>query len=242
MSKTFVYTHKFKTCEALANRIVDIYRSAIHENGICSIALSGGSTPRILYELMAQPPYINTIEWNNVFFFWSDERWLPATDPNNNSNMAYEALLKKVPVPAENIFPVLTINEPADAAKKYEEQIQQFFNKRLPSFDIILLGLGDNGHTASLFPYTEILHEKYRLVKEVFVEEVKSWRISFTAPLINNAAHTLFLVTGKEKSPIINTIFSGESDTEQFPALLINPSNTEWFLDAEAASLLPANK
>ncbi len=223
--------------KAAADFIVTVAKKAIQEKGKFCIALSGGTTPRKLYELLAQQPYSTSLDWKNIFIFWSDERCVPFSDRQNNSHMAYTALLNRMRVPAENIFPVPTELQPAEAAIAYEQTLQKFFNSKLPAFDLILLGLGENGHTASLFPFTTILKEKKHIVKEVFVEELKVHRISFTAGLINNADHILFLVAGKEKSSIIKTISSGKSEAEKYPVQLIR-TNADWYLDDAAASQL----
>ena len=244
MNKKHIFDGVDAVCKAAADHITVLSKKKIAEKGKFTIALSGGNTPRQLYELLAQPFYANTIEWNDIFIFWSDERCVPASDQNNNSHMAFNSLLNKINIPAENIFPVPVNFEPAKAASMYEQTLQAFFKQELPAFDLILLGLGDNGHTASLFPYTSILQEKKHIVKEVFVEEVNAYRISFTSKLINNAGHILFLVTGEAKAGIVEIIFSGTTDFEKYPVLLINPTNADpdWYLDHAATSQLNKNE
>ena len=213
----------------------------IGKKGRFTIALSGGNTPLKLYALLAKAKYAKSLDWKNIFIFWGDERCVPFSDKNNNSHMAMLTLLNNVPLPAENIFPIPVNFKPAIAASSYESTLLTFFKERIPAFDLILLGIGDNGHTASLFPFTDILHEDKKLVKEVYVEEVKMFRISFTVPLINNAANILFLVTGKEKSEIIKTVFSATKNPEKYPVQFIQ-GKTIWYLDKAAASQLKIKK
>lgn len=240
MNNKHIFENVEMLCKAAADRIAELSKKTILKKGKFTIALSGGNTPRKLYELLAQPPWANSIDWKNIFVFWSDERCVPISDELNNSHMAFTALLNNIPIPTENIFPIRVNFEPAKAASSYEQTLQKIFRTDLPAFDLILLGLGDNGHTASLFPFSSILKEKKHIVKEVFIEELNAFRISFTTVLINNADHILFLVTGKEKSSIIKVIFSGIDDPERYPVQLIKPKkgNADWYLDKAAASQL----
>lgn len=240
MNKKHIFDDVDAVCKAAADHIAALSKIIISKKGKFTIALSGGNTPRKLYELLAEPSYVNAMDWKNIFVFWSDERCVPATDENNNSHMAFSSLLDKIQIPAENIFPIPVHYEPAKAASLYEQNLQSFFKAEVPVFDLILLGIGDNGHTASLFPHSSILSEKKHIVKEVFVEELNTYRISFTSGLINNAAHILFLVTGEAKAEIVKIIFSGTADFEKYPVLLIRPVNTNnnWYLDRAAASQL----
>ncbi len=211
-----------------ADLIVNISAAAIKKTGRFSIALSGGNTPATLYALLAKEPYRNRIDWQNIFIFWGDERCVPADSKDNNSHNAGMVLLDHVPIPKANIFPVPVESEPATAAAEYEQTLKDFFKVQMPQFDLILLGMGDNGHTASLFPHTTILHETKALVKEVYAEEVNMWRISFTAPLINHAAHIIFLIAGKEKEPMLKTVLEGPYRPDDYPAQLIK--DAEWLI------------
>jgi 6-phosphogluconolactonase len=161
---------------------------------------------------------------------------VPLDDERNNAHMAMTLLLDKIKIPTANICPIPVDLEPAEAAAKYEETLKVFFGKDLPSFDLILLGLGDNGHTASLFPYTSVLIETHRWIKEVHVEEQKEWRITMTVSLINQAAHIAFLVSGKEKAEILQTVLNGPYLPDQYPAQLIKPADghLSWFTDKNA--------
>jgi 6-phosphogluconolactonase len=244
MNKKEIFADAYSLYTAAANFIIELANKSILKNGRFCMALSGGNTPRKLYELLARPGYSNLLDWKNIFVFWSDERCLPISDNDNNSHMAFHALLNHVPIPAENIFPVPVNFAPQRAAASYEATIQTFFKAPLPQFDLIMLGLGENGHTASLFPFSSILTEKEHIVKDVFIDELKNFRISFTVPLINHAKHILFLVSGKEKATILKIIFSGNKHPEEYPAQLIKPvnGNTYWYIDKDAATQLKIKK
>lgn len=238
MNNKYIFDNATLLCEAAADHIVELSKKAIAEKGRFTIALSGGNTPRKLYQLLATERYSSTLDWNNIFIFWGDERCVPANDENNNSHMAFTSLLNHVTIPKENVFPIPVDIGPAQSAITYEQTLQQFFKESLPAFDLILLGLGDNGHTASLFPFTDILKETAHTVKEVFIKELNAYRISFTVPLINNAHHILYLVTGEGKASIIKTIFSGIDEPEKYPVQLIKETNGSWYLDQPAAAQL----
>jgi len=236
--------------QAAAELLIDLAKKSIEERGRFALALSGGNTPKKLYALLSMSPYRDKMPWKDTFIFWSDERCVPMEDERNNANMAINLLLKEINIPPSNIFRVPVQMRPALAAKHYEETLRNFFKNEPPRFDLILLGLGENGHTASLFPGTDVLHEnRHRRVpqkaesawvKEVYVEEEHIHRITMTAPLINKARNILFLVTGEEKSHILKTVMTGSYLPEQYPAQLIDPEQGEiqWFVDEKAASRL----
>jgi 6-phosphogluconolactonase len=235
----------FRTIEALnesaAQLFVHLAEKSVMARGRFLLCLSGGNTPKGLYNLLSVNPYRDIIPWKNTFIFWSDERCVPADDERNNARMATEVLLKKIDIPSSNIFPVLVNLNPAEAASNYEQTLRDFFGMKPPRFDLILLGLGENGHTASLFSGTEVLREKSHWVKEVFVEELKMFRITMTAMLINKARHILFLVKGNDKSAILKTILTAPLRPEKYPVQLICPEqgDVSWYVDYQAASRLP---
>ena len=202
---------------------------AIEDKGKFTVALSGGNTPEALYNLLATDFYSKQVDWKKCYFFWGDERCVPFTDKNNNSFNAKNILLDKVPVPKKNIFIIPVDESPVNAAIYYEATIKIFFKTDKPIFDLILLGMGTNGHTASLFPHTTILHVTKSLVKEVYVEEVKMYRISFTVTLINNAKHILFIVSGSDKKEMLDIVLAGKYDPEKYPAQLIK--GAKWFMN-----------
>jgi 6-phosphogluconolactonase len=241
MNKISIFDNDDLLSKAAADFIFSLSQKAIAERGRFTIALSGGSTPSKLFALMAEPPYSSEMNWKQTFVFWGDERYVPLDDERNNSHIAKKLLLSNVHIPAENIFVVPVKMPPAKAAQHYEKTIRIFFKEELPVFDLILLGMGDNGHTASLFPHTAIIDEKNALVKDVYVEEVQMQRISFTAPLINHAKNIVFLVAGKAKAAMLKKVLEGEKNIQQYPAQMIKASKGNhlyWFLDKAAAEKL----
>ena len=218
--------------------------AAIQQHGRLAVALSGGSTPKRMYEVLAQE-YRDSIDWDFVHFFWGDERFVPSTNAASNYHMTEVALLNALELQNGNVHRVRTELENADAAAAaYERELISFFSLasgEFPRFELILLGLGTNGHTASLFPYSKTLHETSRLVVADYVEEVKQSRITFTVPTINNARDILFLVTGADKAAVVKEVLFGPTDTERLPAQLIraNSATSTWLLDRAAAGQLP---
>lgn len=225
---------------AAAKLIIEIAHKAIAVRDRFVIALSGGQTPTQLYNLLSEPDYSNQIPWKKVHVFWGDERCVPITDQRNNAYQAKLALLNKIEIPTTNIHVIPVDLSPAVAAKRYEEEIKAFFQEKTARFDLILLGLGENGHTASLFPGTSVINEDEEGIKGVFVQEQNEYRITMTAPLINKARNILFLVTGENKAEILHKILTAPYQPEIYPAQLINVSLGElyWFADSKAASLL----
>lgn len=228
MNKITHFANADLLAKAAAEYFIKLAAEAIQLKGKFTVALSGGNTPAAMYKLLSTEFYINQIDWKNIYFFWGDERCVALNDKNNNSYNAKNILLDKVSIPKKNIFIIPVDESPVNAAIYYEATIKIFFKTDKPVFDLILLGMGDNGHTASLFPNTTILQEAKALVKEVYVDEIKMDRISFTAPLINNAKHILFLVTGKEKQQMLKTVLEGKYEPEKYPAQMIK--NAEWFV------------
>lgn len=213
---------------AAADYFVQLSNEAIATKRKFTVVLSGGSTPSALYALLASEKYAAKINWKNIYIFWGDERCVALDAIDNNAFNAKNILLSKVPIPAKNVF-VIPVNEtPANAAIYYEATIKISFKTDKPIFDLILLGMGDDGHTASLFPYTSILQEKNKLVKEVFLAEKNTWRISMTEATINAAKHKLFLVVGKAKATMLDIILNGEKNIEMYPAQAIE--NAEWYV------------
>jgi 6-phosphogluconolactonase len=214
--------------------------SAIADHGRFCVALSGGNTPKGVYgQLAAQKR--DSLPWNKVFVFFGDERHVPPEDPESNYRMARESLLSKVPIPEENVHRILAELPAPAAAVQYEMDMRSFF--RLPAgswprFDLILLGLGDDGHTASLFPGSPALTEQSRIVVANFVEKFNGYRITFTFPVLNHADQVVFFVSGKSKAQIVKTIFTpGEAS---YPAQGVRPESGKvlWIADKDAASLL----
>jgi len=231
---------------AAAEEVVRAANDAVAERGRFTIALSGGSTPKNLFNLLATNAK-STLPWDRTFFFWSDERHVGPNDPESNYRMADEAMLSKVPVPAGNVFRFAGENPDATvAAQQYEQTIRKFFqmDSGVPQFDLILLGMGPDGHTASLFPGTAALLEKSKLVVANWVEKLKTHRLTFTLPLINATREVAFLVSGVDKATALKTVLEDNSPGDQYPSKLVNPSGGKliWFVDRAAASTLSAGK
>ena len=221
---------------AAATHFVTKSRESISKNGRFTVALSGGSTPKRLYELLADPKeaFRDQLAWEKILFFWSDERHVPPDHPESNYRMTCEALLSRVPVAKDNVHRVAGENPNAsEAAEQYEETLKTVTGEALPQLDLILLGLGPDGHTASIFPGSEVLQETKRLVAAPWVEKFKSYRITMTLPLLNNGASVVFLVSGDEKAEIVREVLEGP---EQYPAQAVKPKGELlWLLDQRAA-------
>lgn len=219
-------------------------RQAVQARSRFVVALAGGSTPRRTYELLVQEPFRELVPWQNTHVFWGDERCVPADDPRNNALMARQALLDHVPVPSEQVHPMICDPSPRAAAVEYEALLRSFFANGRPQFDLVLLGLGDNGHTASLFPGNSVLEEQQRWVAEVYVAEEELHRLTLTAAAINQAAMVVFLVSGHGKAPILRKVLKEAQDSHSIPARLIKPvdGGLLWLVDRDAASLLRQRK
>lgn len=211
---------------------LDRIQAAIRERGLCTIALSGGSTPKPLYEAIAA----EQLPWDKIHLFWGDERYVPADHPDSNQLMARRAWLDRVDLPDANIHPVPTEDLlPVDAARKYEEHLTEFFQTtrgEFPTLDLILLGMGDDGHTASLFPHTEAL----KVTDLITVGDKDGTpRITFTAPLINKARCVIFVVAGDNKRPALAQVFAPIADDFTYPSRLVQPEGELWWLLDQAA-------
>jgi 6-phosphogluconolactonase len=230
--------------DGAADFIVDCAAQAIADHGRFTIALSGGGTPRPIYVRLATTDYRDRIEWSKVHIFFGDERCVPPDDSRSNYRMAREALLDHVSLPSDHIHRLQGETDPPQAALLYEQELQHLFRSlTFPVFDLICLGLGDNGHTASLFPGTAALREKERWVVAQYVEVMATWRVTFTAPLINAARHIVFLVEGAGKAEVVWRVLAGPYQPDVLPAQLIQPVNGQlhWLADAAAASKIQSS-
>jgi 6-phosphogluconolactonase len=226
-----------------ARRFLSRAAEAVERQGRFTVALSGGSTPRALYQLLTGPEAASLgppMAWDRAHLFWGDERYVPPDHPDSNYRMTRDALLDHVPVPPGQVYPVPTqYTDPADAAAAYERTLRDVFglpDSRRPRFDLVLLGLGPDAHTASLFPGTAALRETQRLVVANWVEKFKAWRVTLTAPVLNQAGCILFLVCGAEKTSALRSVWHGPHDPEHYPAQLIRPVDGElvWLIDRAA--------
>lgn len=229
---------------AAAAEFVRAAQEAVSARGVFHVALSGGSTPKGLFSLLVSDETLrDEMPWGKTHFWWSDERHVPPDDPDSNFKMANDAMLARVSVLAQNIHRVRGELEASQAALEYEQALRAVFQADatpFPMFDLILLGMGADGHTASLFPGTLALSETSRLVVANWVGKLFTWRITFTAALINHARRVLFLVAGEDKAVPLQGVLEGPHEPLQLPAQLIQPVNGQllWLVDAKAARLL----
>jgi 6-phosphogluconolactonase len=236
----------FKTGEdvahAAAESFVTLANAAISDHSSFSAALAGGNTPRRLYELLASEVYRSRINWSAVYLFFGDERCVPHNHPDSNYRIVNEALISHIDIPLTNVRPITGEDDPVANARLYEADLRSFFAGRpWPRFDLILLGLGEDGHTASLFPHTSALAEKDAWVVSNWVEKFGTYRITLSPAAINGAANVTFMVVGAEKAPALAAVINGPVDPERLPAQLIKPNNgvLTWLVDSAAASQLP---
>ncbi len=238
----------FPTIEELndfaAEKFIEIGSQAISKCDQFTVALAGGSTPKSLYKLLASEVYKDKIEWSSVFFFFGDERNVLPDDAESNYRMANENLFQPLEIHAENIFHWNTELEVAEViAQDYETKIIDFFDlteNEFPRFDLILLGMGDDGHTASLFPNTAALNENKKIAVENRVEKLDTRRLTLTFPAINNAENIMFLIKGADKAEILKNVAEGEFEPQKFPSQSVKPATGNLFrlVDSEAAEFL----
>ena len=230
--------------EAAVAFVADRASEAIARRGLFTLALAGGGTPKPVYERLAMPDVARAIEWSRVHVFFGDERCVPPDDPQSNFRMAREALLARVPIPDENVHRVRGEDPPTVAAEEAERSLRDVVPAApVPSLDLVFLGLGDDGHTASLFPDTAALGEQSRLVVANFVEKLSSWRVTFTAPLINAARDVVFLVEGAGKAAALEAVLEGPFTPTLLPSQLVRPGGSlHWFADEAAAGRLTGHR
>jgi 6-phosphogluconolactonase len=226
--------------DAAARHVVESAHAAIRERGRFSVALSGGSTPRDLHLRLSNPPLVDQVEWARMHVFFGDERCVPPDDERSNFRMAKETLLSKVPIPPEQVHRLRGELPPEEAAADYERQLGEFFGNEPPRLDLILLGMGDNGHTASLFPGLSAVREQQRWVVAENVAEVGMWRITLTPVVLNLAREDVFLVAGAAKAKMLRQVLEGPYAPDRLPAQVVRPAMGEviWMVDAAAAAEL----
>jgi 6-phosphogluconolactonase len=225
--------------------IMHIARESIVTRGRFTIALSGGNTPRKLYGLLASEPYNSQIDWQLVDIFWSDERCVPPDDPESNYFMAHEVLLSRISIPVDQVhrMPADQLNRDA-ASLTYTREMQRVFSTNgIPDFDLLQLGMGPEGHTASLFPHQPSLYERERLVMPVTVPKPPPDRLTFTPPILNAARHVLFLATGADKADALRAVIEGPDNPDEYPAQIVRPPNGEvtWMVDSAIAQKIHVN-
>ncbi|WP_031525448.1 6-phosphogluconolactonase [Dyadobacter crusticola] len=225
--------------EQLASWLVTYIREVLSTKPHFAFVLSGGSTPKQLYSLLAQSPYKEQIPWEDILFFWGDERAVPFKDSRNNARMCFDELLNKVPVKKENIFVMRTDMSPEESAADYEYILRTHFEGEETTFDFVLLGMGDDGHTLSLFPGTDVVLEEKRWATSFFLPAQDMYRITLTAPIVNQAAAVAFLAVGEGKAQTLQHVLQGERNIDLYPSQIIQPKGQlHWFVDEPAAALL----
>jgi 6-phosphogluconolactonase len=227
--------------EVAAQEFVRCAREATAERGRFAVALSGGSTPKRLYQLLAGEPFRNQLDWGRVGIFWGDERCVPPDDPQSNYRMAREAMLEKLPIPADHIHRMEAERPDLDAAARdYQNVLARVLPGEPPALDLVLLGMGPDGHTASLFPHTDALHETTRWVVPNHVPQLHTNRLTLTRPILNRAREVLFLVAGADKAERLAEVLAGPADPTRLPSQSIQPDGQlVWFIDQAAAGRLP---
>ena len=227
-----------------AHEIIAAATSAVAQKGSFSLVLAGGSTPKTLYQLLASDPLRSQLPWDKMVLLFGDERNVPPDHPDSNFRMANESMLSKVPIKREHVLRIKgEYKDPEKAAQEYEQTLRNFFQVRpaeFPRFDVVLLGMGNDGHTLSLFPGTKALQETRHLAVANWIGKLNAERITLTAPAVNHAARVIFMVTGADKAPALKSVLEGPYEPEQLPSQLIQPLNgkLQWLVDTAAGSLL----
>jgi 6-phosphogluconolactonase len=231
MSEFRVYPDADSLARAAAEHFITLAAEAIAAPGRFAVALAGGSTPQATYALLATAVFAARVDWSRVHVFWGDERCVPPDHPDSNYRMAHEALLDKIPIPAENVHRIQGERPPNMAAALYQAELEAVLGVN-GRFDLILLGMGTDGHTASLFPGTTALEERAHAVVAVYVQQLQAWRITLTLPVINAARHVLFLVSGTAKASALARVRAGEP----LPAGLVQPTQGQliWLVERNA--------
>jgi 6-phosphogluconolactonase len=245
--KYYVEPDPASLAQRAAQYFVEMIGEALGAENRARVAISGGSTPKAAFRLLADPnqPWRSRLQWDKLDLYWVDERTVPPDHPDSNYRMTREALLDHVPIQPDQIHRMEGELEPEVAAARYESMLRNTFRlegAQSPRFDLVALGMGPDGHTASLFPKTAALHEMNRLVTANHVPQMDTWRITLTWPVINHARSVFFLIAGADKAGVIHEVFTGPRDPERLPSQLIWPSSgiLTLFLDKAAAALLPA--
>ena len=233
-----IYPSKADLESAAGSEILQIVRLAIRERGVCTLALSGGETPRGLYRRLAALHPGEAPDWSRIHLCFGDERMVPPDDPESNYGMVRHEIISRVPLPAGNVHRIRGERPPEIAAAEYAADLGRTLPLSGGRFDLVLLGLGDDGHTASLFPGTDVLREREKSVCAVYVERLSVWRVTVTLPVINRARNVLFLVSGSGKKEIVRKVLASVSPAAELPATLVNPSDSppHWILDSGAGA------
>lgn len=240
--KINIYKSPDDLSKNLAGWMCDTINSTLQEQEFFTLVLSGGNTPKNLYKVLGADEFKDKIDWSRLQIFWGDERAVPITDDRNNAKMAYEILLDNISIPKEQVHAMRTDIEPVFAAKEYEKILRTFFTNTVKSFDLVLLGMGDDGHTLSLFPGSPLIEEndEDEWVKSVYNDEQKMYRITLTPLIVNRSSHIAFMVDGLKKANVLKEVIEGSYKPLQLPSQIIKPAsgNLYWFIDKDAAQEL----
>jgi len=225
---------------SVAEKLADILLRATKAGTDGSLVLSGGNTPRGVYRLLGSGPLSERLPWDRIHLFFGDERMVPPDHPDSNFGMARQELIDRVPIPAGNVHRIHGELPPEDAARQYASELQKSFGEGSPRFDCVLLGIGEDGHTASLFPGTDALSEREKSVTALFVPRLNAWRVTMTFPALNNAHNVIFLAEGEQKAPVLRKLIESPAPTPELPATMIRPHSGQlfWMLDSAAASFI----
>jgi 6-phosphogluconolactonase len=235
-----VYKDAAEVSKHLAEWITQQIEKTLSTSDRFTWVVTGGNSPKQLYELLAAAPYKERIDWSKMHIFWGDERAVPFDDSRNNAKMTFEHLLNKVPVMKEHVHIMDTTLSPDQSAKAYEAILHNYFGNEGSSFDLVLNGMGDDGHTLSLFPHTPVIHETVAWVSSFYLEAQQMHRITLTAPVVNRAKAVAFLTFGDNKAKALYEVIKGERNIDQYPSQIIQPANGQlhWFVDEAAAASL----
>ncbi|RYG43861.1 MAG: 6-phosphogluconolactonase [Chitinophagaceae bacterium] len=238
--QTIVAKNTDELSKMFADWLVDYVKETLQKQDRFTISLSGGSTPKKLYQLLATNEYAGKIDWSKLHIFWGDERFVPFSDDRNNAKMTFEELLDHVPVNKAQIHVMRTDLPPDEAVEDYNVKLHQYFDGHASTFDLVMLGLGDDAHTLSLFPGYPVIAENDAWMSAFYLEEQNMYRITLTKAVVNRSARIAFLVSGAGKVPALKSVLYGEKNPEKYPAQVIQPASGElyWFLDEAAAAAL----
>ena len=240
--KTLIDVHrsKLELVKTAAREIMAVIRQFIDDHDRCTIALAGGSTPRDVYARLANDQFKSGVNWKKVQLFWGDERTVPPEHADSNFRMVREILLDRIDIPAENVHRIYGEIAPKRAAIEYSEILTKKLGTTRPSFDLVLLGVGEDGHTASLFPGTQALEKFDENVVAVFVPRLNTWRITLTLPLLNASKNVMFILSGASKAVVAKRVINATRPRKELPATLVRPEygTLHWLLDSEAARLI----
>jgi 6-phosphogluconolactonase len=238
--KLHIFDDKEIMSDQLALWIVNLVQDTLKKQELFTLVLSGGSTPKLLFQKLASDQYKSKIDWKRIHLFWGDERVVPFDDDRNNAKMSYDILINHIDIPAGQVHIMRTDIDPNVSAGEYEKLLHTFFDNKSESFDLVLLGMGDDGHTLSLFPGSPIIKEHTNWVNSVYNEQQEMYRVTLMPAIVNRASNLVFMVDGAKKATVLQQVLEGEYQPEKLPSQLIKPmtGKLHWFLDRAAATEL----